>query len=159
MHKMKAPTTSLLSFFFLLSTCLVQTGYSLDNNRRSSQLRRRDVVVTRLELINAKTDKKISDLFFGQYVNVSSIVGLTGPEFNINAVVDGSVDFVRFGYNSNLRYKSEGSAPYAFCGNTGRRNFLNCTVLGYGTHFVTAQAITNRTPGPLVQVTFTIAPI
>jgi hypothetical protein len=131
----------------------------LDDPRNPSQLRRRNVVVTRLELINAKTDKKISDLFYGQYVNVSSISGLSGPEFNINAVVDGPVDFVRFGYNDNLRYKSEGAAPYAFCGNRGARDFFNCTVLGYGTHFVTAQAITNRTPGPLVQVTFTIAPI
>ena len=152
-----ASTTSILSLV-LLFLALVQPGYCLDDSRSPSQLRRRNAVVTRLELINAKTDKKISDLFFGQYVNVSSIAGLTGPEFNINAVIDGPVDFVRFGYNENLRYKTEGKAPYAFCGNTGR-NFFNCTVLGYGTHFVTAQAITNRTPGKLVQVTFTIAPI
>ena len=155
---MKAPTTSFLSLV-LLFLASVQTGYSLDDTRSSLQLRRRNAVVTRLELINTKTDKKISDLFFGQYVNVSSIAGLTGPEFNINAIVDGPVDFVRFGYNNNLKYRSEGTAPYAFCGNMGRSNFLNCTVLGYGTHFVTAQAITNRTPGPLVQVTFTIAPL
>jgi hypothetical protein len=158
MNNMKAPTTSIL-YLLLVFLTLIQTGYGLDDTKNSSQLRRRNAAVTRLELINAKTDKKISDLFFGQYVNVSSITGLTGPEFNINAVVDGSVDFVRFGYNNNLRYNSEGAVPYAFCGNTGRRNFLNCSVLGYGTHFVTAQAIANMTPGPLVQVTFTIAPI
>jgi hypothetical protein len=156
---MTTPMASIL-FVALLFLTLIQTGSSLEDNQRNpKQLRRRNVVVTRLELINAKTDTKISDLFFGQYVNVSRISGLTGPEFNINAVVDGPVDFVRFGYNANLRYKNEGAAPYAFCGNTGRRNFLNCTVLGYGTHFVTAQAISNRTPGPLIQVTFTIAPI
>ena len=154
---MTAPITSIISLALLL-LMLVRTGSSLDDTSNPSQLRRRNVVVTRLELINAKTDKKISDLFYGQYVNVSSISGLTGPEFNINAVVNGPVDFVRFGYNNNLRYKSEGSAPYAFCGNMGARNFFNCTVLGYGTHFVTAQAITNSTAGPLVRVTFTIAP-
>lgn len=154
---MTAPTASILSLV-LLFLALVQTGCSLDDTSKPSQLRRRNAVVARLELINAKTDQKISDLFYGQYINVSSIDTLTGPEFNINAVIDGPVDFVRFGYNNNLKYRSEGTAPYAFCGNKGG-NFFNCTALGYGTHFVTAQAITNRTPGKRVQVTFTIAPI
>ncbi len=140
---------SILSLVLLFLT-LVNAG--------PSQLRRRNASVLRLELINALTGKKHSDLFYGQYVNVSSIRNLTGPEFNINAVVDGPVDFVRFGYNDIGRYKIEGSKPYAFCGNM-RTTFFNCTVLGYGTHYVTAQAITNRTPGKLYSVTFTIAEI
>ena len=142
-------SASILSLVLLFLT-LVNAG--------PSQLRRRNASVLRLELINAKTGQKHSDLFYGQYVNVSSIDNLTGPEFNIKAVTEGPVDFVRFGYNDNRRYKIEGTEPYAFCGNR-RTTFFNCTILGYGTHFVTAQAITNRTPGQLYTVTFTIAEI
>jgi hypothetical protein len=161
---MKVATCKIISVLLLLATTALE-GLSTNKHGETelpeSSLRRRaasPVTVTQLELINAKTDKKISDLFYGQYVNVSSIAGLTQPNFNINAVVSGPVDFVRFGYNNNPKFRSEGATPYAFCGNMGR-NYYTCTNLGYGTHYVTAQAISNRTPGPLITVTFTIARI
>lgn len=120
--------------------------------------------VSKLVLINAQSDRPIADLFYGQYTNVSQVA----PEFlssgvvafNVEAVVaGGAVDFVRFGYNNNPRLHSEGAVPYALCGNQGPTNFRSCagSVLGYGTYYVTATPITNRTPGPVVTATFTIA--
>jgi hypothetical protein len=161
----------MLIYSILLSTLLVAVATNLEatnpkkisngplrhTRRESKQLDRQASIVTKLELINAKTDKKVSDLFYGKYINVSSIKGMTFPDFNINAVVSGPVDFIRFGYNQNKRYHSEGSAPYAFCGNVGMKNFNSCSELGYGSHYVTATPITNRTAGPTVAVTFTIA--
>jgi hypothetical protein len=119
--------------------------------------------VTKLVLINAKTDRKVADLFYGQYTNVSQVApefltsGVVG--FNVQAVVVGTVDFVRFGYGNDTRFHSEGAAPFALCGNQGPTDFRSCvaSVLGYGTHFVTATPITNSTPGPMMTVTFTIA--
>jgi hypothetical protein len=137
----------------------------------SSSLRQRKVAqrkppyaggtVTKLVLINAKTDRKVADLFYGQYTNVSQVapefLSSGVLEFNVEAVVAGAVDFVRFGYGDNTRFHSEGAAPYALCGNQGPTNFRSCPVLGYATHYVTATPITNRTPGPVLTVTFTIA--
>lgn len=131
-------------------------GNSNTSLRRREQIQPPKTTITRLELINAKTDEKITDLIYGQYINVSSITGLTGPDFNINAVVSGPVDVVRFGYNQNAKFRSEATAPYAFCGDK-RSDFFSCAELGYGTHYVTATPITNRTRGRLISVTFTIA--
>jgi hypothetical protein len=73
--------------------------------------------VTKLELINAKSDVKIFDLFDGQIINMQSIARLTALDFNINALVSGPVLSVKFGYNGNDNFRTERTAAYAFCGN------------------------------------------
>ena len=47
--------------------------------------------VTKLELVNAQTDKKIVDLFDGQIIYMQEITGLITPNFNINASTSGPV--------------------------------------------------------------------
>ena len=134
-------------------------------DERNSVLRRRDTnaerdlqtsgVVTKLALINARTNTAIIDLSNGQVINVAALFGTGTPELNINAVVSGSVGRVRFGYNENPRFRSESAVPYAFCGDT-QRKFNVCPQLGYGTHTVTATPITDGIHGSPVKVTFTI---
>jgi hypothetical protein len=111
--------------------------------------------VTKLVLINARTNTAITDLSFGQVINVARLFGTGTPELNINAVVSGPVGSVRFGYNQNPRFQIEGATPYAFCGDT-KRKFNACPQLGYGTHTVTATSITNGIKGSPIKVLFTI---
>jgi hypothetical protein len=111
--------------------------------------------VTKLELINAKTDVKILDLFDGQIIDMQSISGLTAPDFNINALVSGPVSSVKFGYNAIANFRTETSAAYAFCGNSGK-NFYTCKELVYGTHTVRATPTSGAQVGQTVSITFTI---
>jgi hypothetical protein len=78
---------------------------------------------------------------------------------NIQAVVAGPVQSVRFAYNGNAIFQTENSAPYAFCGNAGP-SYITCTVLGVGNHTVTATpySLTNAggTAGPARTVRFSI---
>ena len=135
-------------------------------NEVNAALRRRDNneerylqappgVVTKLVLINARTNTAITDLSNGQIINVASLFGTGTPELNINAIVSGSVQSIRFGYNENPRFRSEAAPPFAFCGDT-QRKFNVCPQLGYGTHTVTATPTTNGVKGSPVKVMFTI---
>ena len=118
-------------------------------------------VVSKLELINTETARPtvITDLTFGQVIDVAAQFGTEIPQLNINAVISGSVTSVRFGYNETARFSHEYVAPFAFCGDVRgarERIFLYCRQLGYGTHTVTATPITNGTVGPTVKVVFTV---
>jgi hypothetical protein len=76
------------------------------------------------------------DLVNGTVVNLASIPGMKKPSFNINAAYSDAVRSTVFWYN-NAKYRTDGVAPYAFCGND-RSNFFSCDKLGCGTHTVTA---------------------
>jgi hypothetical protein len=126
---------------------------------RGSQRKLQLASIVALELMDANTDKKIVNLSNELVVDVSSIPGMSRPSFNINAVVSGPIQSVVFGFNANPTFRTETSALYAFCGNDGS-DFPACTVLGYGTHNVSATPFTSvngtRTPGTKVtyRITF-----
>jgi Malectin domain len=114
--------------------------------------------ITALDLINAKTDLKITTLTTGQVIAVSSIPGMTSPDFNIDAKSTGNVLSVVFTLNS-VQVRIENSAPWAFCGNSGP-DFSTCPSLINGTHAITATPYSGRngtgTIGIPASVTFTI---
>jgi trimeric autotransporter adhesin len=105
----------------------------------ASQLRRQLTfkgAVTALQLYNADKDTKILDLVNGAVVNLTSIPGMNKPSFNINAAFNDTVRSTVFSYNG-AKYRTDGIAPYAFCGNDGS-NFFSCDKLGCGIHTVSA---------------------
>jgi hypothetical protein len=157
---MKAAIKLVVSTFLLLkhnvsSSCVDNNSNSLLHSRGLAERYLQVNSVTKLELINAKSDVKIMDLFDGQVVNMQDISALTIPDFNINASVSGPVSSVKFGYNGNATFRTETSAAYAFCGNSGN-NFFSCLELGYGTHKVTATPTSGKQLGQTVSITFTI---
>jgi Malectin domain len=114
--------------------------------------------ITDFDLINAKTNLKITTLTPGQVIAVSSIPGMSSPDFNIEAKSTGNVVSVVFTLNG-VQVWSENSAPWAFCGNSGP-DFSTCLSLIVGTHTITATPYLGRdgtgTKGTAASVTFTI---
>lgn len=173
---MMLPTHFFVAFSLLVSTscnAMMSNSSKVSNIflRRSSSLINalsRKVTVT-LELINADTDTPIGQLRDGQVIDVSSITGMTSPSFNIQAIITSNdseqpsiVASVTFGYNAVLNAHVETTAPYAFCGNVGRK-FPSCRQLRYGTHTVQAAVLfadptVNGTLDESVSITFTIVP-
>jgi hypothetical protein len=153
-----------ITIIIVALTCMsIGVSSAIESN---SVLRRRDTneerhlqtasgVVTKLVLINARTQTAITDLTFGQVVNVAALFGTDLPELNVNAVVEGSVGSVRFDLNAKRGYRNEGAAPYAFCGDT-KRKFNVCPELRFGTYNVTATPTTNGIRGSSVKVQFTV---
>ena len=90
--------------------------------------------VDKLILYNAYTDQPIFILSDGMVVNTAT---LNASSFNVVATtVDGTVGSIKFGYNGNDNKKMEGTAPYAFCGNSGA-DFYVCPCLVVGQHNLT----------------------
>jgi hypothetical protein len=140
---------------FLLSASLLLQQSLLVQGLSSSQRDLQVNSVTGLELINAKTDAKILDLFNDRIIDMKSTSNLTATNFNINATVSGPVASVIFGYNETANFRTETSAPYAFCGNSGT-DFCTCKQLGYGRHTVRATPTSGGKVGQTVSITFTI---
>jgi PKD repeat protein len=69
--------------------------------------------VTRLELWNADSDKKIQDLVAGQTIDLAKL-----PTRNLTVVAQtsSSTQSVRFAYNGNANYMNDNSVPYAMFG-------------------------------------------
>jgi hypothetical protein len=113
--------------------------------------------VTKLQLINADTDKVIVDLEDTMVIALDAVPNMTSPSFNILALVNGTdIRSVRFGYNGNPSYRTETVAPYAFCGND-KSNYYSCDKLGVGNHTVTVTPRNrNGKAGRSVTVKFTI---
>jgi hypothetical protein len=113
--------------------------------------------VTKLQLINADTDTVIVDLEDTIVIALDAVPNMTSPSFNILAVVNGSdIRSARFGYNGNPSYRTETTAPFAFCGND-KSNYYSCDKLGLGNHTVTVTPRNrNGKSGRSVTVTFTI---
>ena len=86
--------------------------------------------VDRLVLINADTDMPIMDLINGTVINVAT---MSTTNFNIQATLvanSGSVGSIKFGYNTRPNFRTEASAPYAFCGDwSPSGNYHTCTNL------------------------------
>jgi hypothetical protein len=145
-----------IASFVVASNSDEKTGTTLRHQTKKERKLQANIV-TKLELINAKIDAKITDLVDGQIININNIFGSSSPELSVNAVVSGPVGSIRFGYNNTERFKSENALPYALCGDTAQKDFNACSVLGYGTHTVSATPITNGIIGPTKKVTFTIS--
>jgi hypothetical protein len=113
--------------------------------------------VTTLQLINADTDKVIINLKDKMVIALDAVPDMTSPSFNINALVSGNdVRSVRYGYNGNPSYRTETTAPYAFCGNN-KTDFFSCDKLGVGNHSVTVTPRNRKgQAGTSVTVTFTV---
>jgi hypothetical protein len=90
--------------------------------------------VTNLELYNAITNQKITDLTNGKVIVVNDIPGMTTPSFNIRAVYSNKVigGSVVFGHNAVTKFTTDSKAPYSLCAEA------KCAVLGLGNHTVTA---------------------
>jgi Malectin domain len=140
-----------------------ESGAAQDTTDSSSRQLQQATVgsITRFDLINAVTEKKINSLSNGQVIVVSSIPGLTttSPNFNIDAKTSGTVQSVVFALN-NVTVQTESAAPWAFCGNNGA-DFFSCPTLnGGGTVTVSATPYSAKsgsgTKGTTVSVTFTI---
>jgi Malectin domain len=113
--------------------------------------------VTQFDLINAITEKNITTLSNGQVIVVSSIPGMTSPNFNVEAKTSGTVGSVVFALNG-VTGLTENGAPWAFCGNIGS-DFTYCPSLN-GTVTVSATPYSavngGGTKGTTVSVTFSI---
>lgn len=117
--------------------------------------------ILRVEIVNAFLNTKIGILADGSTVSLGQY-GLTTPDqINFEAIATpggiGSVVFVATG--SSTFQITEGSRPYAACGNVGT-DFINCGSLNYGT---TTLAITpysgpggTGSKGPTYTIKFTI---
>jgi hypothetical protein len=117
------------------------------------------VALTGLDLIDSLTEKRITTLTNNQVIVVDQIPGMTTPSFNINATFVGSaVKSVVFGYGATT-YRTDNFAPFSFCGNMGPL-FNTCSLLGLGTHVVTATPYSFQGGGGIVgspvTVTFTV---
>jgi hypothetical protein len=117
------------------------------------------VALTGLDLIDSNTGKRITTLTSNQVIEVNQIPGMT-PSFNINATFVGTaVKSVAFGYGTTIKYRTDNTAPFSFCGNKGQV-FFTCSLLGMGTHVVTATPYSAQNgvgmAGTPVKVTFTI---
>jgi Malectin domain len=113
--------------------------------------------VTQFDLINAITEKNITTLSNGQVIVVSSIPGMTSPNFNVEAKTSGTVGSVVFALNGVIGW-TENGAPWAFCGNSGS-DFSYCPSLtGTVTVSATPYSAANGggTKGTTVSVTFSI---
>jgi Malectin domain len=130
-------------------------GDAIDEDTRSLQT---VGSITDFDLINAKTNLKITTLTPGQVIAVSSIPGMISPDFNIEAKSAGNVQSVVFTLNS-VMVQTENFVPWAFCGNSGP-DFFTCKSLKNGTHVITATPYSGKngtgTKGIAGSMTFTI---
>lgn len=153
MYRYSVLATAIFVLHGVLVCCAKAERNNLLRLSRNLQLKS----VTKLTLINAQTDKTTIDIVDGMVIYMQDIVGLTAPNFNINATTSGSVSSVRFGYKQTQNFRTDSSKPYTFCG-TQKSDFYACTQLTYGVHSVSATAISNGLlTGPTLSLTFTIA--
>jgi Malectin domain len=107
--------------------------------------------VVGLRLIRGGTTKVVTNLANGTIVRVPT--GET-PSFSVEAVTTGSpVTTVQFGYNGNVNFKTETSAPWTLCGDSVK-SIPACPVLTFGSHTVSARI--NDNFATTYQVTFQI---
>jgi Malectin domain len=161
--KMKISGVDLLLLFYIGPRC-VSAGTGLlrgvGNVVVEEDFRRLQTVgsIADFDLVNAKTNLKITTLTPGQVIVVSAIPGMISPDFNIDAKSTGSVQSVVFTLNG-VKVQTENAAPWAFCGNSGP-DFLTCKSLINGTHTITATSFSGKdgtgTKGTTASVTFTI---
>ena len=94
----------------------------------------------RFELLNSKTDEKISDLFDGDVVDLVAL-GLDRPRLNIEAVVPpNSTDIasIKFDLDDKAAFRIQNTSPFYLCGETRLGSPRLCRELDIGHHTVTA---------------------
>lgn len=101
----------------------------------------------KFELINSRTDQKISDLRDGDIIDLSAL-GLDRPRFNVEAVVSPNstdvVGSIKFDLDDMVGYRTENTAPYFLCGMTLSGSPKFCRDLKVGQHTVTATPYSKR---------------
>ncbi|MFB9994438.1 hypothetical protein ACFFLM_21005 [Deinococcus oregonensis] len=113
-----------------------------------------------LTLINADTDRPVPG-FDPIAPNATLDLSKLPPRLNVRANTAGKLGSVRFGLDQQGNFRTEATAPYALCGNTGG-NFSACAanVLAPGNHqlSVTSFASNNGSgpAGPSVRVNLNI---
>lgn len=93
--------------------------------------------ITGFELYDAATDEYIQDI-----ENGDTIYAYSPPDYNIKAVIDGTVHSVVFWYNDR-KFHTEYASPYAFCGDKDG-DYYSCRALGCGYHKVKAVPYSGR---------------
>jgi hypothetical protein len=121
---------------------------------RTGRVLQTTVAVTDLRLVLANSTREIGSIRDNQLFYLAD---QPGSSFNVKAVVSGTAQSVRFGYNGTTNYRTESGAPYCLCGDTGGI-FAACAVLGVGLHTVTATpfAVTGGSAGTARTVRFQI---
>jgi hypothetical protein len=161
--KMKISGVDLLLLLYMGPRCVsAATGLlrGVGNVVVEEDFRRLQTVgsITDFDLVNAKTNLKITTLTPGQVIVVSAIPGMISPDLNIDAKSTGSVLSVVFTLNG-VKVQTENAAPWAFCCNSGP-DFFTCKSLINGTHTITATPFSGKdgmgTKGTTASVTFTI---
>ena len=149
LHTISALINMKLKTSLLLTTLSVAKGQAIDLKRplRSGH---RKLAVTGLELIDSVTDAKVADLGDGTVVSIASLPNGVS-NLNINAVsTSGPVTFDGPGGYT----KTEGVAPYAYCGDSGG-NYAACETNLLPTD--TPITITATTGGASFTWTFTLS--
>jgi hypothetical protein len=144
----------------ICSICAVRQDSNTTTNEWNRE-DRRDLqeavgVVDDFILINAATEKAIMSIQNGATVNIAT---LNTFRFNIQAIVSGNVQSVKFGYNEQSRFHVANGPIFAFCGYSGT-NFYRCEVLDLGEHTITVTPYSEKglsgEVGAPVKITFTI---
>lgn len=123
--------------------------------QRQQTLRNLQATTVDLYLVDADTDLPITMINDGDYISLPlSVVNL-----NIEAIPagsTGSASKVRFGFNDNSNYRTEGAEPFAFCGDAAG-DFKPCGILSIdgGVKTVTATVL-DMAGGVLVSKSVTI---
>jgi len=120
--------------------------------------------LSRLRLINVATGEVVVDNITNGVVIDVSALGMTGPNFSIEAAVapfSTPIGSVKFAWNGNDNFQTENAAVYALCGDKGG-NYNPCPDLDYGSHTVSATPFAgdggSGEMGATVTVSFTIVP-
>ena len=141
--------------FFICSTTALQ-GYRQPSREKVRDLQTGVGVVEEFILINAGTEETIVGIQNGTTFNIAT---LNTFRFNVQALVSGNVESIKFGYNGRTQFHVESGPTFAFCGHFAT-NFYRCEVLGVGGHAITATPYSGKglsgEEGSPVKITFTI---
>ena len=103
------------------------------------------VQITRFALINADSNTEITTVNLG-LDSIISLNALPSRNLNVVAITTGSITKVVFDLNGRVGVRTENSAPYSLCGDTGNPpDYNSCGSLVPGTHTITAKAFVGTT--------------
>jgi len=106
-----------------------------------------------INLIIASTGASLA-LLHGSVIDLVGL-GLSTPDFNIQALAPESVSAVRFDLESGYR-RTEGARPFALCGDKGG-TYNRCDEVGLGQHILTVTPIAQGgVKGTSLTISFTI---
>jgi hypothetical protein len=114
--------------------------------------------VLSLTLINADNEQPIAGYESIQPGAVINLATLATTHLNVRANVSSSVKSVKFGFDANANFRTEGTAPFALFGDANGNYTAGSFALGSHTIAATpyAAASATGTPGPTLSVSFTV---